>query len=48
MKYLQGSFQLPASTKTNEKKWDYSVLTRQEFKEKYQITDLEYDQLELN
>lgn len=45
MKYLMPSFQLATSHKVNEMKWDYSTLTREEFKEKYQLNDTEYDNL---
>lgn len=45
MKYLQGTFTLPASSKTSQKRWDFAFLDKEEFKQKYGVSDEEYQQL---
>lgn len=46
MLYQQPSFTCPAGPKgITQKQWDLSILTRDEFKERYGIDDAEYDRL---
>ena len=35
MQYMRPKFTLPASEKTSQERWDFAMLSREEFEEKY-------------
>lgn len=45
MNYLRPTFTLPASNSATEKEWDLSILTKDEYKKKYKITEEKYKKL---
>lgn len=42
MLYTRKSFTCPATNTASQKRWDLAFLTLEEFKIKYNVTDLEY------
>lgn len=46
MLYQRRTFTCPAGPqRTSEQKWDLAMMSREEFKQKYSVSDEEYDKL---